>query len=416
MASISTDAKGNRMIQFTAPDRSGRRTIRLGKVPLKDAQSVKCRIEALVSAKALGQPIDLKTIEWLDTIGPALAEKIEKVGLIPKRSRPPATLGDFIDFYIAQRTDVEKNTLIVWRQTRRCLVKFFGPTMAVQEISRGDADAWRSWLSKQSKNDRDGNEALSENTVARRCGFARQFFRSAVDHRLIQENPFDHQKDTKVRGNPQKFYFVTSEDSAAIIDACPDAEWQLIFALCRWGGLRCPSEHLALTWGDIVFDRGRMIVHAPKTKRHKGKEKRIVPIFPELRPYLEAVFNEHETAAGRTPTTDAPVINRKSNSNLRTQFMRIIRRAGLKPWPRIFHNLRATRQNELEAEHPSHVVCAWIGNSEKIAREFYLHPTEAEFEKALHKARQHQAIPTRREANEAREARGAGPARPGVVK
>src|SRR5436305_6668827 len=30
------------------------------------------------------------------------------------------------------------------------------------------------------------------------------------------------------------------------------------------------------------------------------------------------------------------------NCNLRTQFLKIIRRAGLTPWPRLFHNLRAS--------------------------------------------------------------------------
>ncbi len=32
-------------------------------------------------------------------------------------------------------------------------------------------------------------------------------------------------------------------------------------------------------------------------------------------------------------------------------------RAGLKPWAKLFHNLRASRQTELENDFPSHVVC-----------------------------------------------------------
>ena len=43
-----------------------------------------------------------------------------------------------------------------------------------------------------------------------------------------------------------------------------------------------------LTWADIDFKRGRMTVRSPKTEHHDGKESRTVPIFPELRPYLEA--------------------------------------------------------------------------------------------------------------------------------
>ncbi len=54
---------------------------------------------------------------------------------------------------------------------------------------------------------------------------------------------------------------------------------------------------------------------------------------------------------------------RSTNANLRTQLERIIRKAGLKPWPKLFHNLRATRQTELEETFPTHVVCEWLGNS-----------------------------------------------------
>src|SRR5436190_2021364 len=56
--------------------------------------------------------------------------------------------------------------------------------------------------------------------------------------------------------------------------------------------------------------------------------------------------------------------------------------AGLERWPRLFHNLRASRQTELSEDFPSHVVCAWLGNSEDIAREHYLKVTDAHFEKA----------------------------------
>lgn len=48
--------------------------------------------------------------------------------------------------------------------------------------------------------------------------------------------------------------------------------------------------------------------------------------------------------------------------NLRTQLLRIIRRAGWNPWPKLFQNLRSTRQTELADEYPIQVVTAWIGN------------------------------------------------------
>jgi hypothetical protein len=73
---------------------------------------------------------------------------------------------------------------------------------------------------------------------------------------------------------------------------------------------------------------------------------------------------------------------RKHNFNLRTQFERIIAKAGLKSWPKLFQNLRSTRETELAERWPEHVVCAWIGNSKAVAREHYLQVTEEHFERA----------------------------------
>jgi hypothetical protein len=36
----------------------------------------------------------------------------------------------------------------------------------------------------------------------------------------------------------------------------------------------------------------------------------------------------------------------------------------------------------LTAEHPLHVVCAWIGNSALVAQKHYLQVTESDFQKA----------------------------------
>lgn len=74
---------------------------------------------------------------------------------------------------------------------------------------------------------------------------------------------------------------------------------------------------------------------------------------------------------------------RDSESNLRTTFLKIIKRAGLKPWPKLFQNLRASRQTELQEIYPTHVVCSWMGNSPKVAQKHYLQGTDEHFEKAV---------------------------------
>ena len=72
-----------------------------------------------------------------------------------------------------------------------------------------------------------------------------------------------------------------------------------------------------------------------------------------------------------------------ANANLRTRFQKIIKLAGLKPWPRLLHNLRASRQTELADQYPEHVACLWIGNSKTVAREHYLSITPEHMQRAI---------------------------------
>ncbi len=104
---------------------------------------------------------------------------------------------------------------------------------------------------------------------------------------------------------------------------------------------------------------------------------RVCPIFPELRPYLEEAWDAAEDGATR-------VITRYKNpkQNLRTQLERIITRAGHQSWPRLFQNLRATRETELMARFPAKDVATWLGNSEPVAMMHYAMATKASFEAA----------------------------------
>ena len=128
-------------------------------------------------------------------------------------------------------------------------------------------------------------QGLSESTVNKRCGNAKVFFNVAVKRKLIASNPFT-ELESKSFANKSRQYFLERKDADKILDACPDAQWKCLFALCRYGGLRCPSEVLSLRWCDINWEQGRMLIHSPKTERHEGRESRIIPIFPEIWPYL----------------------------------------------------------------------------------------------------------------------------------
>ena len=132
-----------------------------------------------------------------------------------------------------------------------------------------------------------------------------------------------------------------------------------------------------MTWRDVDFAGKRFIVRASKTEHHEDGGVRVVPMFPELVPLFQTVFDE-------APEGTVHVISRyrAASVNLRTQFQRYIEKAGVKPWPKLWQNLRASRATELADLYPSHVCAAWLGHTERIADAFYRQVTDEHFTRA----------------------------------
>ena len=358
MASISSDPNGRKRVLFI--DGSGsRKAVRLGKLPIKTAASILTKIEALNAANVSNTPVDNETAAWLAKIGDDLHGKLAAVGLTTPRQT--ARLGEFLDVFIDnRRLSAAPNTITNLEQAKRRLIEHFGADRDMRSITPADADGWAAALA----------ENYAPATAGRTIKRARQFFKLAIRDKIVTENPFVGVKASGA-ANKERQHHIAADIIARVIDEAPDHEWRLIIALSRFGGLRCPSEHLALRWQDMDWARNRFRVDSSKTGE------RWIPMFPELRPHLEAAFELAEKGA-------VYCINRyrDSNANLRTTFTKIIRRAGVKPWPKLFHNLRASRETELAATYPIHVVCEWIGNSAAIAAKHYLTVREEDFERA----------------------------------
>jgi integrase len=211
-------------------------------------------------------------------------------------------------------------------------------------------------------------------------------FRSMVRNKVISENPFADVKSSAA-GIRDRQRFVTRDEILRVLDACPNHHWRSIVALARYGGLRCPSEVLSLRWQDVDWDTGRIVVQSPKTEHHAGQATRTIPLFPELRPILCEAFD-------LAPDGAVYVVDEKfrkaamgpggwANANLRTTFEKIVRRAGIETWPRLFHNLRASRETELVEKFPVQVVTSWLGNTQAVAMRHYLMTTAEHFDLAV---------------------------------
>src|SRR5436190_13982128 len=344
MASLSTSKSGTRRILFVDAD-GERRKVHLGKLSRSNADEIKRHIEAILSAHATGDSIQGATARWLAEIPDRLHGRLAKVDLVQSRLAVGAPsrlgLGPFIDQYITLRTDVKPGTVRAWRQTRALLVTQCGELATLDSITPLNAKAFHAWLSSVTK-PKTTARRFSTASVTKYTSFARQFLQAAVDARHIAENPFKGIKVVR-RSNKARQRFIDRETIGRVLDGCIDPEFELVIALSRYGGLRIPSELDGLLWQHIDRERGRILVTSPKTERFEGGATREIPLFRELVPFIDAWFEacpegcEHVLAS-----------HRNTESAWRTGMAKLLRRLGIPAWPRIFHNLRASRQTELE--------------------------------------------------------------------
>lgn len=365
MASLTKTATGWR-IQWT--DGAGnRKSLRFGELKEPDANTMKTRIERLVLAASTGDAPTPEIMTWLKALQDRPYAKLAAVGLVHSREASKQwTLGELLTTYFAN-LNVKKGTVLAYTQARVSLVQHFKEQRALAAIGPMDAEGWVKALRESE---------LAPATQAKRVKIAKAIFARGVRWSMIPASPFADIKGGSQR-NQDRAAFVLRETIAKVLNACPDAEWRCIVALARYGGLRCPSEHQALRWADVDWDSLRLRVRSCKTEHHEGGAERFVPIFPELLPHLRAAFENASEGSLFVVSR-----YRGDNANLRTQFLRIIDRAGVKPWDRLFQNLRASRQTELAAEFPLADVCSWLGNSPAVALSHYVQSQDCNFVEA----------------------------------
>ncbi len=263
-------------------DQSGRRqTVRLGSVFKKIAETTKCRVEEILAARFSGTSIQPETASSLAAIAEVVHERLAKVGLVEPRQTPETagqtsvSLGKIVCRYIESRSRLKPNTLRNYETTRRLIQEHFGKDRLVRSIHAGHAKDYREWLV--------GKYATA--TVAREIKRARQFFEYAKDCHAIEENPFLKVKAGSQKNSRRK-QFVCRELIEKVLAACPDNDWRLVVVLTRYGGLRIPSELERLTWDDVDWAGQRFTVRVKKKEHIDGHERRVVPIFSEIEPYL----------------------------------------------------------------------------------------------------------------------------------
>jgi integrase len=369
MASVVNDPGGFKRIIYKVHGK--RYVMRLGEVDQEFARDFADKVKTLTVCQNSPELLSIDILRWAAGLPDNKYRQLVKAGLLPERentARKPITIDGFLA-KVFSALNVKPSTLVNYGQARRNLIEFFTKDQAIEDMTAERLDQFRAWLCGE----------VSQATMARRIVSCRQFFKYAVKWGYWPANLFEGVRGGSQRNSKRQAY-VDDATIQKVVDACPDNQWRLIVLMARYEGVRIPSEIYPLRWGDVDWEGCRLTVHAPKTEHHDGKEYRVTPIFPEVMPTLRAVYDE-------APEGSEFIITRyrAENKNLRTQFERIVKRAGVKQWPKLFQNLRASRETELFDEYPIKTACEWIGNNPKTALEHYImnHKKDAHFQKAV---------------------------------
>ena len=366
MASLVNCANGLRRIDFVAPD-GKRRCVRLGRCNKRAAQTALAFIERVVSDNDLGRPHDAETTAWIISLAPTLLARLQRVGLVGADvGAMNLTLGELIGRFVGA-ANVKPSTFAAYKQATSSLLAHFGAGLPIRDITPMSAAEWRKSLA---------DSGLAPATQAKRVFVAKAIFKRAIRWGLLARSPFDGLRAGS-QTNPKRSVYVPRDITQRVLDACPDDQWRAIIALARFVGLRVPSEIVGLTWGDVDWDRGRLTIRSPKTERHADHAVRIAPLAPEVRGILLRLFE-------RAQPGEELIVPRlqHASTNLRTHLHRIIERAGVTPWPRLFQNLRASCATDWVERFPAHTVAHWLGHSPMIAAQHYLQVRDQHFDDA----------------------------------
>jgi hypothetical protein len=254
-----------------------RRAVYLGAVPKKAADMWLNRIEQLNANAIPGVAPDTDLATWVSSLPDVSYEKLVQVGLAEVRvsAAPVVTVARLMTAFVARSTG-KPATIRGFQQTLDSLVAYFGAETAIATITTEDADAWRVWVVK----DREGSgrrkkkrttedNRLSPPTVAKRVSVAKQVFGCAVRWGWIEKSPFEALRPGS-QANPARARYIPLTTIRDVLDACPSIDWKLVVGLAGLAGLRCPTEIGEVTWTDVNWEKGRLMVRAKKTEHHGG--------------------------------------------------------------------------------------------------------------------------------------------------
>ena len=141
------------------------------------------------------------------------------------------TAGDIVPLLSSCRCDNSHLVRSAWAEHQlysttdemRDLLAYFGEDRALASITAGGTRDWERWLKSGTAREgqyagRKAGEGLAPNTVRKLVSNAKQFLQDAVEHDLIEKNPFAKLVGT-LGSNRERDFFIDRRTASKVLDA-----------------------------------------------------------------------------------------------------------------------------------------------------------------------------------------------------
>jgi len=212
---------------------------------------------------------------------------------------------------------------------------------------------------------------LSPRTVNDQLDTVSDFYNVLIDDEYLDNNPVRKKKHKlNVRRNKVPITF-TEEEFRGILELAKTwnskIDWFEIFLIAGLTGLR-KSEIMFLTWGDLSLEAKISCIVIKDTKTNTPK---VIPIHPQLKPYLEALKRKRGHIKWVFPSSKGKPINK---DQFNVQLKKICGRLNISKEKAHLHTFRRTfaslsRVKGLDAEAVQKIG-AWKDRS--VMERYYL--------------------------------------------
>lgn len=357
MSSLTYETKtrtGYRLRSYDAADSRRRHSIWLGDISQREAETIKRHVEAVIESQQLGTPMPGETQRWLGKVPDALRLKLS--GILGTARTASEAIAEYVKW--SMRNNAQATVASV-----ECTLDQFANQFGRLQMRSLVAEDIDRWLDSRN---------VVKNTMGKHAKTVKAWLAWCKQQGYID----DLRLKTSSNVKSGKKQFIGADLFATLLAGVRDPQDRCALAMARWSGIRVPSE-LVVRSDDVDFeDLTITYVDWKRTKRcNRGPPvRRITPLFPELLPFIEAVWLQ------RTEFL-LPAIGDGGGVAFAARIRAVRDRLGL-TWPRLFHSLRATRETELIAQFSMRAATEWIGNSPDVASEFYELITDETWERA----------------------------------